>query len=317
MVHARSLSFTDDSTSVAFPSLSTGRITGAVANSLPGPHSLESAGLLFQLRHLQSSWYQELFQSSRTPLPNSSSYVWQICQEMREWSESFPDSLSLSFKDFFDLELLYSYIYCLAPSCRIPSLTLYTKTLIFEYSIAYMQKICPISRDPVNIAFYTYHDALRVYFVGSQFLAVLKSDQDQLLSGILPYPQISPGNSPPPPLPVNTGIDSVDRSINCVKHIKETLKTFGHRWDDSKALCSNFEAQVEPILAMLHQRKHHINEIARNSHSPPGFVSQASFDHMGNISNDGWANAGTAFSGNLLQGGLGPGLGQGGAAHGL
>jgi hypothetical protein len=316
MVHARSLSFTNDSTSVDFPSLSTGPTSGAATKSLTGPHSLESAGLLFQLRYTQSCWYQELFQSSRSPLQNESVYIWQICQEMREWSESFPDSLPLSFKDFFDLELLYSYIYCLSPSCRIPAVSLYAKTLIFEYSIAYMQKIFPISRDPVNVAFYTYHDALRVYFVGSQFLAVLVSDQDQLLGGILPYTPIIPGNIPPaPPLPVNAGIDSVERSINCVKHIKETLRTFGHRWDDSKALLSNYEAQVEPMLTSLLQRKHHLGGIARNSHSPPGFVHQASFDRMGNISTDGWANVGAAFASNPLQGGVG--LGPGGSAHGL
>ncbi|TVY18853.1 Positive regulator of purine utilization [Lachnellula arida] len=317
MVHARSLSFTDDSTSVDFPSLSIGLTSSAAAKSLTGPHSLEPADLLFQLRCVQSSWYQELFQSGRSPFHNEYTYIWQICQEMREWSESFPESLPLSFKDFFDLELLYSYVYCLSPSCRIPALSLYAKTLIFEYSIAYMQKIFPISRDPINIAFYTYHDALRVYFVGSQFLAVLMSDQDQLLSGVLPYTPIIPGTPPPPPLPSNAGIDNVDRSIKCVKHIKETLRIFGHRWDDSKALLSGFEAQVEPLLASLHQRMHHIDGIARNSHSPPGFVQQASFDHMGNISTDSWANAGVAFASNSLQGGLGLGLGQGGSAHSL
>ncbi|TVY26513.1 Positive regulator of purine utilization [Lachnellula hyalina] len=315
MVHARSLSFTDDSTSVDFPSLSLGLTSGAAAKSLTGPHSLESADLLFQLRCVQSSWYQELFQSGRSPLHNEYTYIWQICQEMREWSESFPESLPLAFKDFFDLELLYSYVYCLSPSCRIPALSLYAKTLIFEYSIDYMQKIFPISRDPINVAFYTYHDALRVYFVGSQFLAVLMSDQDQLLGGILPYTPIIPGTPPPPPLPSNAGINSVDRSINCVKHIKGTLRSFGHRWDDSKALLSNYEAQVEPLLASLHQRKHHIDGIARNSNTPPGFVQQASFDHMGNISTESWANAGVAFASNSLQGGLG--LGQGGSAHGL
>ena len=174
-----------------------------------------------------------------------------------------------------------------------------------------MQKIFPISRDPVNIAFYTYHDALRVYFVGSQFLAVLMSDQDQLLGGILPYAPIVPNTTPPPPLPSNAGIDSVERSINCVTHIKETLRTFGHRWDDSKALLSNYEAQVEPMIASLLQRKHHIDEIARNSHNPPGFIHQASFEQMGNT--DGWANAGAAFASNPLQ----AGLGLGGSAHGL
>ncbi len=251
-----------------------------------GPHSLETAMLLFQLRQIQSSWFQELFQSSRDPLQDSSIYIWQMCQEMREWSESFPDSLPLVFKDFFDLELLYSYVYCLAPSCRVPTVSTYGKTLKCEYSIAYMQKICTISRDPINTAFYTYHDALRVYFVGSQFLAVLVDNLDQVLNGIITCTPSLAGSPPPPPLPPNAGVDNVDRSIKCIRHTRETLGTFGHRWEDSKALLSNFESQAEPVLAALHRRKHHIEEVSRSSHSPPSFLNQASFDPLGHGNTD-------------------------------
>jgi len=278
MVHARSFSFTDDSTSVAFPSAPTLASSAASANLITGPHSIDTALLLFQLRQAQSLWYQELFQSSRDPLQNSSTYIWQMCQEMREWSESFPDSLPLAFKEFFDLELLYSYVYCLAPSCRVQAVTTYGKTLIFEYSIAYMQKIFPISRDPINTAFYTYHDALRVFFVGSQFLAVLSENQDDLLNGIVPYTPTLAGAPPPPPLPSNAGVDNIDRSINCVTHIRETLKTFGHRWDDSKALLSSFETPSENLLTSLRHRKRSIEELSRNSHSPPNHMSQLSYD---------------------------------------
>jgi len=307
MVHARSFSFTDDSTMVNFPSW--GPASGRMA--LPGQHSLEPAGLLFQLRYLQSSWYQELFQSSRVPLQNPLHYIWQTCQDMREWSESFPDTLPLAFKEFFDLELLYSYVYCLAPSCRIQTVSPYGKTLIFEYSIAYMQKIFPISKDPINTAFYTYHDSLRVYFVGSQFLAVLIDDSDQLLNGILPYLQPIPGSPPPPPLPINAGVDSVDRSINCVTHIKETLKTFGQRWEDSKALLSSFEAQSEPILLDLHQRRRQLTELARASHSPPNFMPQPSFEHIRQLSAEDWAKSGRGFANNGMPGQQGRGRGNG------
>jgi len=237
-----------------------------------------------------------------------------MCQDMREWSESFPESLPLAFKDFFDLELLYSYVYCLAPSCRVLAVTTYGKTLIFEYSIAYMQKIFPISRDPINVAFYTYHDALRVFFVGSQFLVILSENQDQLLNGIVPYAPVLAGSPPPPPLPSSGGADNIDRSINCVSHIKETLKTFGHRWDDSKALLANFETQAEPVLAALHRRKHHVDEMSRNSHSPPSYMPQPGFDHLGNVTTNDWSNMGSGF-GNA--GGLQGGHGGGPPGHGL
>ncbi len=288
MVHARSFSFTDNSTSVALPSLAIKNHLMPEGSSIKGPHSLEPALLLFQLRRAQSLWYQELFQSSRDPLRNSSTFIWQMCQDMREWAEPFPDTLPLSFKEFFDLELLYSYIYCLAPSCRVPAVSPYGKTLIFEYSMAYMQKIFPISRDPINTAFYTYHDALRVYFVGSQFLAVLADNQDQLLHGVLPYETVLTGSSPPPPLPSNAGIDSVRRSINCITHIKDTLKTFGYRWDDSEALLSSFEIQADPILASLQRHKRHNDEASRNNHSPPDYLPAPTYGQIGNLASEQW-----------------------------
>ena len=275
-----------------------------------GPQPLETALILFQLRYTQSAWYQELFQSSREPMQNASSYMWQTCQEMREWSESFPDTLPLAFNDFFDLELHYSYVYCLAPSCRVRTVSEYGKTLIFEHSIAYMQKIFPISKDPINTAFYTYHDALRVYFIGSQFLAVLTESQDHLLNGIVPYTPLIQGSPPPPPLPSSTGADNVDRCINCIKHIKETLKTFGHRWDDSQALLSSFEAQAGPMLTILYQKKQHSNEISLKSQSSPNFAPQPVYDHVGKLITDDWSHMGSVSTAvNTLQ------KGQGGPVH--
>jgi hypothetical protein len=313
MVHARAFSFTDDSTSVAYPSPTTSTTSSeATGNSLARPHSLEIALLLFQLRYAQSSWYQELFQSSRDPLQHASTYIWQMCQEMHEWAESLPETLPLAFKNFFDLELLYSYVYCLAPSCRVQSVSNYGKTLIFEYSIAYIEKIFPISRGPINTAFYTYHDALRVYFIGSQFLAVLAENQDQLLNGIISYAPVVPGSPPPPPLPSNAGGDNVDRSINCIAHIKETLRTFGLRWDDAQALQSSFETQAGSLLGILHRRKQHVDDISRNSHGASSFVQQPVYDPMGNVVPDDWSDMGSIFvNANILQGGLGE------STHGL
>lgn len=137
--------------------------------------------------------------------------------------------------------------------------------------------------------------------MGSQFLAVLSENQDHLLNGVVPYAPVLAGAPPPPPLPSNAGVDNIDRSINCVTHIKETLKTFGHRWDDSKALLSSFEAPAEQLLASLRRRKHHIEEISRNSHSPPNVMPQPTFDSM---PADEWSNMGSAFANTgALQGG--------------
>lgn len=289
MVHARAFSFTDDSTSVIYPSASGVTNPFAIGNILAGPKSMDTALILFQLRYSQSSWYQELFQSRRDPMPNSSKYIWQMCHEMHEWSDSFPDTLPVAFKDFLDLELLYSYIYCLAPSCRVQTVSAYGKTLIFEYSIAYMKKMFQISKDPHNKAFYTYHDALRVYFIGSQFIAVLTESQDQLLNRIIPFEPLVPGSPPPPPLPPSSGgANNIDRSLDCIAQIKDILHTFGQRWEDSKALLSSFEGRAAAVFASLCQRKHPFDGMSQHT-TPPTFLPQNSFENMGeNI----WHNSG-------------------------
>jgi hypothetical protein len=303
MVHARSFSFTDDSTSVAFPSLSSAPQPTDIEKSPTGPHALDAAMLLFQLRRAQSNWYQELFQSSRDPLQQSSNYIWEMCHEMRVWSESFPKTLSPAIRELFELELLYSYVYCLAPSCRVPAVSEYGKTLIFEYSILYMQKIFPISKDPMNTAFYSYHDALRVYFIGSQFLAVLSDSFDQLLNEMVLYTASIPGGPPTPPIPNPGRTDNVDQSINCIDQIIETLKTYGERWYDSKALQASFEAQAQEISGALHQRRQQQQLQSRAKSNPEnGSRSHLLSNNVENMLHDEWASMGHTFTdGTILQ----------------
>jgi hypothetical protein len=304
MVHARSFSFTDDSTSVAFPSMPSITSPTGVEKSPTGPHSLDAAMLLFQLRRAQSNWYQELFQSSRDPLQQSSTYIWQMCHEMRVWSESFSKTLSPAIRELFELELLYSYVYCLAPSCRVPAVSELGKTLIFEYSISYMQKIFPICKDPINAAFYTYHDALRVYFIGSQFLAVLSDNFDQLLNGIVPYTASIAGGPPTPPIPNPGRTDNVDRSINCIDQIIDTLKRYGERWYDSKALQASFEAQAQAISGELHRRRQQQEMQSRSNSNPENSTrSFVPVNHVESMLNDEWANMGRTFTdGTIIQG---------------
>lgn len=274
-----------------------------VEKSPTGPHTLDAAKLLFQLRRAQSNWYQELFQSSRDPLQKSSTYIWEMCYEMRIWSESFPKTLFPAIRELFELELLYSYVYCLAPSCRVPAVSELGKTLIFEYSISYMQKIFPISKDPINTAFYTYHDALRVYFIGSQFLAVLSGSFEQLLNAIAPYTASTAGGPPTPPIPNPGRKDNVDRSINCIEQIIETLKTYGERWYDSKALQASFEAQAQDISRALHQRRQQQQMQSRaNSNPETGSMSHMPSNHVENVLSDQWASMGRTFpDGTILQ----------------
>lgn len=249
MVHARTFSFTDNAINVAFPSPSS-----ASKDSAPRPittsQSSDPALLLFQLRRAQSFWYQELYQSHLVgPLPDATRFVWQMCFEMRDWGESLPNNLPPPIRQVFEQELRYSYVYCIAPSARAPQISDYHRTVIFEYSVSYLDAMHDIVRTRLTSAFYTYHDALKVYFMASQLLAVLRAAEEMLLSGApVPIPMHQPGGPPPPPVPRYPAMshtmappDNLRRSLSCLERVHETLGKFGERWVQSAMLKRSFE----------------------------------------------------------------------------
>lgn len=259
MVHARAFSFSDDAISVDLPAMSgIGRIA-SVSGTITGPQSHDPAILLFQLRRLQSHWYQTLIQSDPNKAidgeVDATSFIWQMCQDMREWDESLPETLPIGIRELFDLELKYSYVYCLAPSARAPVMTAYGRALIFEHAISYLDHVYGLAHggpEP-HPAFYTYHDSLRVYFMGSQFMAVLRDAGDSILAGAsVPVPLSLPGKAPPPPLPARTSNeDNLTRSIRCLEGVKLTLKTYGNRWTNAETLAKNFDTISEELIASL------------------------------------------------------------------
>jgi len=260
MVHARAFSFTDDAIAVSFPS-ATPALRAHPSSGAIGSVALDPALLHFQLRRAQSHWYQALFQSDPNDvLPDAASFIWQMCHDMREWAESLPDTLPIGIRELFDLELRYSYVYCIAPSARAPHMTAYGRMLIFEHAIAYLNRIYEVAHAVMNTSFYTYHDALRVYFMGSQFVAVLRSDGDALISGAsVPVPLALPGQPAPPPLPrrfdgANAG-DNLDRSLRSLERVGLTLKKYGERWEDALALLHSFETISSEVRSWLEEKR--------------------------------------------------------------
>lgn len=261
MVHARPFSFTDEAINVSYPSTTRMSRIPSISGPITGPASADPALLLFQLRHAQSQWYQALFQSVPTdPLPDAATFVWQMCHDMREWAESLPDTLPTAIREMFDLELRYSYVYCIAPSARAPHMTAYGRMLIFEHAIAYVDRVYDIAHASLNASFYTYHDALRVYFIGSQFLAVLRDAGEALLAGAsVPVPLTLPGKAPPPPIPVRldgAGVrDNLDRSARCLERVSLTLEKWGERWGDALSLRTSFDMLSREMVDELRNRK--------------------------------------------------------------
>ncbi|EXL74995.1 hypothetical protein FOPG_09952 [Fusarium oxysporum f. sp. conglutinans race 2 54008] len=272
MVHARTFSFTDDTVNVAFPQASNNGRKSSVSGPITGPQPADPALLLFQLRRAQSHWYQELYQSGSVPLQDPISYIWKMCLDMREWQDTLPTNLAPEIRQLFDQELRYSYVYCIAPSARAPSITDYNRILIFEHSMAYLDTVHEIAHGAQNSGFYTYHDVLRVYFMANQFLAVLRDAKDMLLSGMpVPIPISRPGAAPAPPLPRRlqpqgmNGEDNLDRSLRCLDKVSQTLDTYGDRWADASTWRESFSMISQEMVDRLSRRKQ-IRDTAREQY---------------------------------------------------
>ncbi|CAK7236072.1 hypothetical protein SBRCBS47491_009511 [Sporothrix bragantina] len=314
MVHARAFSFTDDAINVAFPSmigvvqslpqqsamqnaqgLLPQRLTAAAQPPI-SPSTIPAANpalLLFQLRRAQSHWYQALYQSDPSdPLADPAAFVWRMCADMREWYDALPSTLPSRIREMFDLELQYSYVYCIAPSARAPLMTAYGRMLIFEHVITYVDRIMALARGGLNPVWHTYHDSLRLFFMGSQFVAVLRdtATADAILAGggSIPVPLAMPGEAPPPPMPVrrpgppppnmqnNAGSNdsnnpaglppylassapihgtNVDRAIACLERVGWTLSSYSGRWEDAEQLATGFKAISRSVLESLLARQ--------------------------------------------------------------
>ncbi|KAI1000289.1 hypothetical protein K3495_g7905 [Podosphaera aphanis] len=253
MVHARPFSFTDDSINVSLPSLEPQLFSKMPDSpSLAEPKNLYIAVKLFKFRIIQSSWYQKTFQSDQDPYQNSSTYIWQVCRDMQSWANSCQKNLPDPFRELFDLELFYSYVYLFTPPSNLKATSACEKKFIFEYSIKYIQKISSSLVDPAYGVLYNYHDALRVFFVGSQFLSILAENQDHFLNFFSLSPSLEEFL---PPLSSNLQTDNIDRISMFITQIKEILTIFGCRWEDAKVLLSSLEPQLEKINKTLNIRK--------------------------------------------------------------
>lgn len=244
LVQTRSFSFSDDSAKVKIPyhkptnsaPTSPAPDNGTLSNNWF--RSYEHALDYINLRRIQSKWYTELFQSGREPWKEPYEFLWETCDAMRKWFDDFPPTISPNMRAFFELDLLYSYVYALSPSPRVPDPAPFAQKLVFEYCVRYADLIINVATDPGYTAPLTFYDAMRVYQTGRQFLDALARNVDLLLSGLIPpHPEVKPTVAPPPPMPVANlpPVETVQRfntvrAINCITQIINTLARLGTRW---------------------------------------------------------------------------------------
>ncbi|KAH5983218.1 hypothetical protein HBI82_231960 [Parastagonospora nodorum] len=286
LVQTRAFSFSDEAANVGFPfNVNTTSPKYASPQSQVFQQSFDSALDMFKIREIQSEWYMDLFHSGREPWQDPYPYIWKQYTRMSEWFQDMPQSTLPAIRSFFELELLYSYVYILSPSPRIPHIHEYAQRLIFEHCIAYATNLLSLLNKPANTIKppVTFYDAMRAYMTGRQFVDVLSRNMDVILDPRPPIPPVPiesqvdsedtlapPSQIRPPPFPSPllsegqmTPADPTTRAINAINDFTSVLSNFGLRfgfthWRD------RFQRESAALTAQLYHRN------SSSPHASPG-----------------------------------------------
>lgn len=175
---------------------------------------------------------------------------------MRRWFEDLPESISQPVRTKFELEVLYSYVYVLSPSLKIPHIPSLGQSLVFEYSIEYTAKMLDVLQDMDKSAIYTFHDILRVYYVGRRFRDVLWNHLEQLLNGVLYETSYAPPALLAPLIASNgSPQNNIARAIKCINGVIDILDIFGQK-SGYMALRDQFGTDSRSLLDELYARQH-------------------------------------------------------------
>lgn len=169
----------------------------------PGPESPEQqlflhkvypAVYLIRLRRLQSSSYQELYQSSLQLLEEPWPVISKALKSLHMWDSQFPNMLKEPIRRLLRSDLLYSNILILSPPGLSRPLPKYGTALIFDCATEFAELVSRFDDNPAEFAVWTFHDFRRTAYVSSIFLAVLEEVSNSLFHGVTPQ---TPQNAEP------------------------------------------------------------------------------------------------------------------------
>ncbi|KAK4942083.1 hypothetical protein LTR10_018119 [Elasticomyces elasticus] len=263
----RAFSFTDDSAAeVPLPTSAT--------DASPSNLFLRSTSpslFLFDIRGVQSAFYQTTRWSSRTqwPLATAATYASSVSNDIHAWYSTIPPNLSQRHIMLFNLERLYCQILVVSPNQRVPanSMTDLNKELVFEYSSQYAELLQPITQDVTWHAYLTYADICRAKYVGQKFVEVMWSDFDRLLKTSHSVREGSPVTS-------NVPLDNGQRATIFLRKIIEILDFARHRWAMPQ-MREKFEQESAVLFSRLKSRQMDVKP-AQYSNTPNTTASNSS-----------------------------------------
>ncbi|KAL6718093.1 hypothetical protein ACLMJK_004179 [Lecanora helva] len=252
MVHRRGYSFTDDSTGIIGPLFLSGQ---------PSPggqplfsYRLDTAIQVNQLRQMQSSTYQTLFQSDRPNFEGAWPLVSGTIHDMHRWWEALPESLSdqqmKQVGRLFHSEVSYSSILFLSPDLK-GILHDYGKFLVFEYAIEYADTMALMIGADNPFTLLTDNDFLGASYVGDRLIHLLNTDSAIIFNNPIPLPPMtSIPQGGPLVIPARTVGERVNRAYRCLSQLEKILAHLGARYSNFHHL-DTFKARASSTRHLL------------------------------------------------------------------
>lgn len=229
MVLQRPFTFSDDSVMVELPKVASPDIAKRIA--VRGTLTPMAAAIkLFELRKLQSEWYQQLHLSGNVPMENPKPFCQKRTELLKEWLDTMPESINKSTKDWLYLEWYYLNVYAAAPCPKIPRPSDEAMVQIFNNCVNYALRFRAILQDSNARFVYTYHDALRTYFIGNNFLHALWHSEAIISES------------------------SIDSAINAINAIIFVLTSMIVRWQEVEPLRDRFREESSYMSKRLQQK---------------------------------------------------------------
>jgi len=231
MVLQRPFTFSDDSVLVDLPKLEDPEVAKQIiVRGTLTP--MATAIHLFHLRKLQSEWYQFLHLSGSEPLQDPTAYFRSKTAILKEWLDKIPETINSSTRDWLYLEWCYLNVYTAAPCPKIPRPCDEAVAQVFQNCVSYALVFRNILQNS-NVSFvYTYHDALRTYFIGNNFLHAFWRSEDAVIAG-----------------------SNVTSAIDAVKAIIFVLTSMIVRWQEVEVLRDKFRVESGYMLRNLEARQ--------------------------------------------------------------
>ena len=283
MSHRHAFSFTDDSTAVDPPRASSSTTASIDGQSIYGPppelflRSIQPALHLFEIRKIQSIAYQEVNESSRnamTDVPAADAYVWSVLAKAEDWWSRTPQIFSGPHRLLFRLEVLYTKLFILSPSIRIPHIPDVHKALIFSHSIDYAKLMYSAIQPGGHHPCLSCADFRRMSHVGKTFLKVLWSAYDKILWGqIVPPSPVSydPSSPRPPTYDLNPDVlSNIRRALDFFNLTFGVLEYARQRWDEGH-LRDRYEQEASVLMERL-RNDFNVQNTAGGQHSHRGVV---------------------------------------------